>query len=387
MISAWLALLCAGVAWAQYCVSGPTTQIDTDLGFVTIVGDNSAINIPAGACPGQIGPVDFTAFEADLTPGKNYTISYNVTSCGSTFPALSAAWIDYNQNNQFDDWEQIIPFQSGSGLFMNTFTVPISNGSHDVVPGPTRARVQVQETGAPQIYPCTNFAYGATRDTSVRVAEDSAYCTSGPTLMNDTALGMVNCSGETRSFLDTTECANKTLGPQDMTSLTPPDFIIGNVYKLGYNVTTCGGVFPVVSTMWIDLNQNHDFDDWEQLVSYSKVFGWNNDYFKVPISTPQNEVATGLTRMRVMVVETSNLYMDPCYLFPFGGTKDYTVELIPARSGGWSDWSSCSKSCGGGNQTRTCTNPPPSDEGTPCQEIGRAVQQECRDRSRMPSSA
>jgi len=35
-------------------------------------------------------------------------------------------------------------------------------------------------------------------------------------------------------------------------------------------------------------------------------------------------------------------------------------------NGGWSAWSACSAPCGGGTQTRTCTNPPPSCGGATC---------------------
>jgi len=34
--------------------------------------------------------------------------------------------------------------------------------------------------------------------------------------------------------------------------------------------------------------------------------------------------------------------------------------------GGWTDWGACSVSCGGGTQTRTCTNPPPNECGAVC---------------------
>merc|ERR1719309_1083992 len=35
-------------------------------------------------------------------------------------------------------------------------------------------------------------------------------------------------------------------------------------------------------------------------------------------------------------------------------------------NGGWSKWGSCSKSCGSGRQTRTCTNPEPTKGGSTC---------------------
>ena len=43
-------------------------------------------------------------------------------------------------------------------------------------------------------------------------------------------------------------------------------------------------------------------------------------------------------------------------------------------NGGWSTWSSCSSSCGGGTQTRTCTNPAASGGGSAC--VG-ATSQSC----------
>ena len=40
--------------------------------------------------------------------------------------------------------------------------------------------------------------------------------------------------------------------------------------------------------------------------------------------------------------------------------------IAPRVNGGWSGWSGCTRSCGGGTQSRTCTNPPPSGGGASC---------------------
>ena len=56
------------------------------------------------------------------------------------------------------------------------------------------------------------------------------------------------------------------------------------------------------------------------------------------------------------------------------GCSGSSVETRPCNTqpcctpvdGGWSDWSPCSKSCGGGTQTRTCTNPAPYCGGNGC---------------------
>ena len=69
--------------------------------------------------------------------------------------------------------------------------------------------------------------------------------------------------------------------------------------------------------------------------------------------------------------------------------KSPNIFSLTAIDGGYSDWSECSGctlSCGGGTQTlvRTCTNPPPSDGGKNCSELGPAYklvscnEQECR---------
>jgi hypothetical protein len=50
----------------------------------------------------------------------------------------------------------------------------------------------------------------------------------------------------------------------------------------------------------------------------------------------------------------------------FGGSVACTATSPCPIDGGWTDWSTCSATCGGGTQTRTCTNPAPQFGGANC---------------------
>jgi len=174
----------------------------------------------------------------------------------------------------------------------------------------------------------------------------------------------VTVYSEDKPISDNTSCPG-FIGVQNLTNLVAT-LIIGNVYELNYTIVTCDNTFPVRSSAaWIDYNQNRKWDSWEQIVPFSSK-DVTDVAFKVPKSTSNEQVLTGRTRMRVQVQEMQSSSIDPCLMFTYGGTKDFGVEIKATVNGGWSDWSPCTKSCGGGTSSRKCDSPPPSNEGITC---------------------
>jgi len=150
----------------SYCDGGPTSEQDSNLGAV-ILGD---INDQSD-CPGQQGIQDKTSMSTGLKPGSSYTLKYTVTTCGQPYTRASAAWIDWNNNKEFESGEQLGTTQSTSANDPSQeitvqFTVPA-----DAELATTRMRVMVQESSNPSLDPCSIYAYGGAKDFSVVVSK------------------------------------------------------------------------------------------------------------------------------------------------------------------------------------------------------------------------
>jgi len=297
------------------------------LGPVKLIGETSSV-IDATNCPGVVGPRNLRGQSADVNRGNFYTLYYQVTTCGATWPVVSGVWADWdNSGGPYNTSELVAPFSFiQTGQVAITFTVPPT-----AYLGNISIRVQVQETFGYSIDPCSQFPYGGTKDFSLIIKpSNGSYCQSGPQTLGTTALGPVSLVGIKQNINDQSGCPG-TIGPQVLTDQIA-DMIIGNAYNLTYQVLSCTSQQnAVISTAWIDWNQDFQFSSWEQIAFQSTNFGIISSYFKAPVSTPTEEVKVGKTRLRVQVQETVKTPLDPCEKFSVGGTKDFSI-LVSASS-------------------------------------------------------
>lgn len=170
------AVFMANVANAQYCSSGPFNTGDDEIFNVTFSTLNNSSNCSANqGGPGSISRIysDYTSVVPTLSVMQtiNYPLSIVVGQCGNyAYSGYVGVWIDYNQNNSFNDpGEQV--YMSGSNIWQVSGTTINAAGGVTIPAGatlgPTRMRVVASEYNIPS--PCGNYGYGETEDYAIHI--------------------------------------------------------------------------------------------------------------------------------------------------------------------------------------------------------------------------
>jgi len=323
----FLIFLLSGV-WGQYCVSGPQSSEDTNLGPVSLQGEGNTNIADPSNCPKTVGPKNLTGLSANLTVGKSYSLSFQVTACGSFYPYTVGAWIDYNNNGVFDASENLFFVNNmSSANYTQLFVVPLDITYF----GSTRLRLQLQETNSSTINACANFTYGATKDFTVVLGRNDQYCTCGPTNIEDTHLGPTILQGDKIDIIEYYNPCPGSIGPVNYTDQRA-DLAAGSTYQIALTVITCNKQFPnILTSGWIDFNHNGEFEESEVIVPLTSRFGAIFATFTVPHLAKE-----GSTGMRLQVQEILNgaTSIAPCDMFKYGGTKDYPITILAPRDNG-----------------------------------------------------
>lgn len=153
----------------QYCASQGNSVTDEFISRVQL----GTINNTSG---GQLYS-DFTSVSSDLAKGTAYSITVTPTWTGQVFSEGYAAWIDYNDDGDFNDSGEQIFSRAASQTtpVSGNFTVP--SGTSD---GTKRLRVSMKYNGIPSA--CETFDFGEVEDYTVNIITGSSSpsgCTNG----------------------------------------------------------------------------------------------------------------------------------------------------------------------------------------------------------------
>lgn len=150
------------------------------------------------------------------------------------------------------------------------------------------------------------------------------YCTAvGPSTTADSNLQSFNLSGESATAITFTGCPG-VAGLDDQTFAESVVLNAGTSYTAYAQFGTCGGNYYGVGQAWIDYNQNQVFESSESIGTWSgtpptALSTWG---FNVPAGA-----ISGTTRLRVVQFEGGALPIDPCAVFTWGSTTDFTVQI------------------------------------------------------------
>ena len=146
---------------SPYCAAG-SNQCDE---YVSNVNLNTISN--SSTC-GTGGYTDYMTISTDLEVSNSYTI--NITNGSPYSGDQCGVWIDWNQDNDFDDANESVTISGGNTNYSGTVSVPSS-----AILGNTRMRVRISYGGT--LSPCGSSSYGEVEDYSINVINNTPVIT------------------------------------------------------------------------------------------------------------------------------------------------------------------------------------------------------------------
>ncbi len=146
---------------SSYCTSASTNTNDEYISRVEL----GSIDNASGA---QFYS-DFTSQSTDLNEGQAYTITVTPTWTGTVYSEGYAVWIDYNDDQDFDDAGELVWSKAASTNTPNSGSFTVPTGTAGTA---TRMRVSMKYNGVPTA--CETFTYGEVEDYTVNLGGSTA---------------------------------------------------------------------------------------------------------------------------------------------------------------------------------------------------------------------
>ena len=247
------------------------------------------INYSTSACSGTPTPGNTLTTAASVCTNIPYTLSLQNTTAGS---GVTYQW------------------QSGTSA-----TGPWTN-----IAGATSSTYSTVGTVSTWYQAIVTCGANSGTSTPVQVSVTPCYCTAGATSTAFEKISRVE-------FGTINNPSTSTAGYEDFSAISTPAF---SGSSMPIRVTLSGGFSSDVVLVWIDLNNDYDFNDAGELLYTSAAgVGPHNGTITIPASTPN-----GTKRMRVRMHDSAlGGNATPCGNSTYGQVEDYTVDIqtcVPA---------------------------------------------------------
>lgn len=264
--------------------------------------------IPANACSGTPTPGNTLSSQPSVCPSSNFTLSFqnNVAASGFTFQ-----WQSSNDNGA--NWTNIIGANSAS------------YGASQTSPTTYRCRVTCDGNdgfSTPLLVGVNDFL--------------QCYCPGVVSNAGDTDIGNVTFAGINNGNPNPTFNNPAATGQFSnfTASVAPGQVVVGQTYPISISQITSSGTFYAAgANVFIDYNRNGVFEANERVL----FSGPTGPTGSAPITTVLTGNITipvtaqsGLTRMRVMLIEGGTNTDLPCNIFAWGEIEDYLVNIVGA---------------------------------------------------------
>ena len=267
------------------------------LGSVSFISGTACTGAPnAGITASSANPVcpsvpfNLSMANATFSSGLTYQWQSANSATGPWTNITGATSSSYNTSQAVDTWYQCIVTCSSSGLIDTSAALQVTTNS---------------------------FV--------------NCYCTSAATSAADEEILNVTLS----TLNNTSSCGVVAPGPGSVvslysnftTSVAAPILAPGVFYPFSVEIGTCNGNYNNWTKAWIDFNQNGLFTDPGEMV-YSSTAATNGPHIETGIVAVPTTAVQGITRMRVVNVETTVATgVNPCGTYTWGETEDYFVQI------------------------------------------------------------
>ncbi|WP_045113256.1 GEVED domain-containing protein [Microscilla marina] len=257
---------------------------------------------------GAANYTDFTDKTITLYAGTTQTIALTPGYSGTAYDEYFKVWIDFNGDCDFDDAGELV-YVSGATKTTVTGNIEVPSG----IVKKTRMRIALKYNGAASAA-CGSFAHGEVEDYTVHIISDGVnplpdYCKASAQQTNTEHITRVQIGN-----IDNESASSGYANYTDQTTNIMP----GSSQDI--TVTPSASWTDSKLSIWVDWNQDGDFDDANEGTVVEGV-----GPYTVRLTAPNN-AAIGTTRIRIRLSYGSSL-STACGDGWTGEVEDYSLNV------------------------------------------------------------